>query len=143
MNARLAGLGAPPGEALYAATKHGAIAFSLGSLADLRRAGFKGIHVSAVCPDGIWTPMIADKLDDPDAARAELARGDELRSQLWSQSVRVAGQPGGEAAQRSLLPALNQMFEIATTRTRAFFAHTPPVITAWPAFASARPSSSA
>jgi NAD(P)-dependent dehydrogenase (short-subunit alcohol dehydrogenase family) len=64
----LAGLGAPPGEALYAATKHGAIAFGLGTLADLRRAGFKGIHVSAVCPDGIWTPMIADKLDDPDAA---------------------------------------------------------------------------
>jgi NAD(P)-dependent dehydrogenase (short-subunit alcohol dehydrogenase family) len=64
----LAGLGAPPGEALYSATKHGAIAFSLGTLADLRRAGFAEIHVSAVCPDGIWTPMIADKLDDPDAA---------------------------------------------------------------------------
>jgi NAD(P)-dependent dehydrogenase (short-subunit alcohol dehydrogenase family) len=64
----LAGLGAPPGEALYSATKHAAIAFSLGTLADLSRAGFKGIHVSAVCPDGIWTPMIADKLDDPDAA---------------------------------------------------------------------------
>jgi NAD(P)-dependent dehydrogenase (short-subunit alcohol dehydrogenase family) len=64
----LAGLGAPPGEALYAATKHAAIAFSLGTLADLRRAGFERIHVSAVCPDGIWTPMIADKLDDPDAA---------------------------------------------------------------------------
>jgi NAD(P)-dependent dehydrogenase (short-subunit alcohol dehydrogenase family) len=64
----LAGLGAPPGEALYGATKHGAIAFSLGTLADLRRAGLKKIHVSAVCPDGIWTPMIADKLDDPDAA---------------------------------------------------------------------------
>ncbi len=64
----LAGLGAPPGEALYGATKHGAIAFSLGTLADLRRAGFREIHVSAVCPDGIWTPMIADKLDDPDAA---------------------------------------------------------------------------
>ncbi len=64
----LAGLGAPPGEALYAATKHGAIAFSLGALADLRRAGYDAIEVSAACPDGIWTPMIADKLDDPDAA---------------------------------------------------------------------------
>ena len=38
----LAGLGAPPGEALYAATKHGAIAFSLGTLADLRRGGLQG-----------------------------------------------------------------------------------------------------
>ncbi len=64
----LAGLGAPPGEALYGATKHAAIAFSLGALSDLRRAGVKEVHVSAVCPDGIWTPMIADKLDDPDAA---------------------------------------------------------------------------
>jgi NAD(P)-dependent dehydrogenase (short-subunit alcohol dehydrogenase family) len=64
----LAGLGAPPGEALYGATKHAAIAFSLGTLGDLRREGYGEIHVSAVCPDGIWTPMIADKLDDPDAA---------------------------------------------------------------------------
>ena len=64
----LAGLGAPPGEALYGASKHAAIAFSLGTLADLRRSGSRAIHVSAVCPDGIWTPMIADRLDDPDAA---------------------------------------------------------------------------
>ena len=77
----LAGLGAPPGEALYSATKHGAIAFSLGTLSDLRRAGFKQIHVSAVCPDGIWTPMIADKLDDPDAAPSfsgQLLRAEEV-----------------------------------------------------------------
>jgi NAD(P)-dependent dehydrogenase (short-subunit alcohol dehydrogenase family) len=64
----LAGLGAPPGEALYAATKHGAMAFTLGTLADLRREGERGIEVSAVCPDGIWTPMLHDKLSDPDAA---------------------------------------------------------------------------
>src|SRR5204863_2630150 len=64
----LAGLGAPPGEALYGATKHAAIAFSLGTLADLRREGLKDVHVSAVCPDGIWTPMLHDRLDDPHAA---------------------------------------------------------------------------
>lgn len=64
----LAGLGTPPGEVGYAASKHAALAFSLGMLADLRRAGIKGIHVSAVCPDGVWSPMIADKLDDPDTA---------------------------------------------------------------------------
>jgi NAD(P)-dependent dehydrogenase (short-subunit alcohol dehydrogenase family) len=77
----LAGLGAPPGEALYSATKHSAIAFSLGTLSDLRRAGFKQIHVSAVCPDGIWTPMISDKLDDPDAAPSfsgRLLRAEEV-----------------------------------------------------------------
>ncbi len=64
----LAGLVAAPGEVAYAASKHGAIAFTLGTQLDLRRAGIGGIHLSAVCPDGIWTPMLEDKLDDPDAA---------------------------------------------------------------------------
>ena len=44
------------------------MAFSIGTLADLRRSGIKGIDVSAICPDGIWSPMLEDKLDDPDAA---------------------------------------------------------------------------
>lgn len=64
----LAGLVAAPGEVSYSASKHAAIAFTLGTLFDLRRAGVKGIHLSAVCPDGIFTPMLADKLDDPSAA---------------------------------------------------------------------------
>ncbi len=64
----LAGLVAAPGEALYGASKHAAIAFTIGTLADLRRSGETGIELSAVCPDGIWTAMIADKLGDPDAA---------------------------------------------------------------------------
>lgn len=64
----LAGLVAPPGEVGYAASKHAAMAFTIGTLADLRRAGVKGIHLSAVCPDGVWTPMLFDKLDDPDSA---------------------------------------------------------------------------
>lgn len=64
----LAGLVAAPGEVAYAASKHAAMAYSIGTLADLRRSGVRGIHVSAVCPDGIWSPMLEDKLDDPDAA---------------------------------------------------------------------------
>ena len=64
----LAGLVAAPGEALYGASKHAAIAFTLGTLADLRRSGEREIRISAVCPDGIWSPMLEDKLDDPDAA---------------------------------------------------------------------------
>ena len=63
-----AGLVAAPGEVSYSASKHAAMAFTLGTLLDLRRAGVKGVHLSAVCPDGIFTPMLADKLDDPDAA---------------------------------------------------------------------------
>jgi NADP-dependent 3-hydroxy acid dehydrogenase YdfG len=64
----LAGIVAAPGEVGYSASKHAAMAFTLGTLFDLRRAGIKGVEVSAVCPDGAWTPMLADKLDDPDAA---------------------------------------------------------------------------
>jgi NAD(P)-dependent dehydrogenase (short-subunit alcohol dehydrogenase family) len=64
----LAGIVAAPGEVAYSASKHAAMAFTLGTLFDLRRAGQKGVDLSAVCPDGIWTPMLEDKLDDPDAA---------------------------------------------------------------------------
>jgi NAD(P)-dependent dehydrogenase (short-subunit alcohol dehydrogenase family) len=64
----LAGLVAAPGEAVYGASKHAAIAFTLGALNDLRRSGSKGVRMSAVCPDGIWTPMLYDRLDDPAAA---------------------------------------------------------------------------
>jgi NAD(P)-dependent dehydrogenase (short-subunit alcohol dehydrogenase family) len=64
----LAGIVAAPGEVNYSASKHAAIAFTLGTLFDLHRAGINGVELSAVCPDGIWTPMLEDKLDDPDAA---------------------------------------------------------------------------
>ncbi len=64
----LAGLVAAPGEVAYSASKHAAIAFTLGTLFDLRRSGIRGVELSAVCPDGVWTPMIEDKLDDPDAS---------------------------------------------------------------------------
>ncbi len=64
----LAGIVAAPGEVNYSASKHAAIAFTLGTLFDLRQAGIAGIEISAVCPDGTWTPMLEDKLDDPDAA---------------------------------------------------------------------------
>ena len=64
----LAGLAAATGIVGYSASKHAAIAFSLGTAADLRRDGLGGIQISCVCPDGVWTPMITDKLDDPNDA---------------------------------------------------------------------------
>ncbi|MFI6938486.1 SDR family oxidoreductase [Streptomyces sp. NPDC050418] len=64
----LAGITLVPGEAVYAASKHAAIGFSLSTLADLRLAGIKDIDISCVCPDGIWTPMLHDKLEDPASA---------------------------------------------------------------------------
>ncbi|SMC84183.1 SDR family oxidoreductase [Lentzea albidocapillata] len=64
----LAGLTAVAGEAVYAASKHAAIGFSLSTMADLLVAGISGIDISCVCPDGIWTPMLYDKLNDPASA---------------------------------------------------------------------------
>lgn len=64
----LAGITAVPGEAVYAASKHAAIGFSLSTLADLRLAGIRDIDISCLCPDGIWTPMLHDKLEDPESA---------------------------------------------------------------------------
>ncbi|HVY77590.1 MAG TPA: SDR family NAD(P)-dependent oxidoreductase [Solirubrobacterales bacterium] len=64
----LAGIVAAPGEVDYSASKHAAMAFTLGTLFDLRCSGIEGVELSAVCPDGIWTPMLEDKLEDPDAA---------------------------------------------------------------------------
>ena len=64
----LAGITAVAGEAVYAASKHAAMGFSLSTMADLRLAGVTDIDISCVCPDGIWTPMLHDKLDDPGSA---------------------------------------------------------------------------
>lgn len=64
----LAGLVAVPGEGVYSGSKHGAIGFSLSTQCDLNLAGNDDINISCVCPDGIWTPMLHDKLDDPEAA---------------------------------------------------------------------------
>jgi NAD(P)-dependent dehydrogenase (short-subunit alcohol dehydrogenase family) len=56
---------APAGETVYAASKHGVRAFSVGLAAELEGTG---IEVSLLCPDGIWSPMLHDRLDDDTAA---------------------------------------------------------------------------
>lgn len=66
--ASLAGLTAVPGEGVYAASKHAVMGFSLSTLADLRAAKVRDVDISCICPDGVWTPMLHDKLDDPGAA---------------------------------------------------------------------------
>jgi hypothetical protein len=67
------------------------------------------------------------KLPDFQAAKAELDRAATLQSEVWTQAVsacREAGQP----ATMLLLPALNEMIDITTTRTAALRMHPPPVI---------------
>ena len=64
----LAGIVATPGQAVYAASKHAAMAFTLSTLFDLRRGGHRGIDVCAVCPSGVWTPLLGNRIADPEAA---------------------------------------------------------------------------
>ena len=68
------------------------------------------------------------KLPDLAAARAELARSIELQGQIWTQAV-AAGrlEDAPPPATMLLLPALNEMIDITTTRLLATKTH-PPVI---------------
>ena len=69
------------------------------------------------------------KLPDLDAAMAELARSTQLQGEIWTQAVaagRLEGAP--PAATMLLLPALNQMIDITTTRTMAGQMHPPTII---------------
>ncbi|MGC4886278.1 SDR family oxidoreductase [Micromonospora sp. DT227] len=88
----LAGLIAAPGETVYAASKHALLAFSLGTLTDLRMAGVGGVHVSCLCPDGIWTPMLHDKLDDP-GALASFTGSLLTPERVAARAVRLARRP--------------------------------------------------
>jgi hypothetical protein len=69
------------------------------------------------------------KLPDLEAAMAELARSIGLQGGIWSRAVvasRMEGAP--PSAAMLLLPALNQMIDITTTRTMAAQMHPPVVI---------------
>jgi hypothetical protein len=68
------------------------------------------------------------KIPDLQAALAELDKATRLQGEIWSQAVaagRIEGAP--PPATMLLLPALNQMIDITTTRTMAVKTH-PPVI---------------
>ena len=65
--ASMSAFGPVPGLAVYGATKHGVLGFSESLQGDLEDAGIP-IRVHAVCPDGVDTRMVRDRIDDPDAA---------------------------------------------------------------------------
>jgi hypothetical protein len=68
-------------------------------------------------------------LPDVEAAKAELARSTKLQGEIWSQAVAAGRLEGASpAATMLLLPALNQMIDITTTRTMAAQMHPPLVV---------------
>jgi hypothetical protein len=70
---------------------------------------------------------IYQKLPDLAAARAEFARANSLQSQIWSNAT-AAVQQAPPPVMGTVLPALNQMFDVATTRTTATEFHPPAII---------------
>lgn len=69
------------------------------------------------------------KLPDVDAAKAYLEKASELQRRIWQQAVTASRAPGAPAAAPMLLlPALNAMFDITTTRTMATQMHPPRII---------------
>jgi hypothetical protein len=67
------------------------------------------------------------RMPDLEAARLELERAQELQAAIWAAAVEGSrGEP--PSTPMLLLPALNQMIDITTTRTMALRMHPPAVI---------------
>ena len=58
-------------------------------------------------------------IPDTEAVRAALAGSTNLQSEIWALAVSSSREAGTAQAPMLLLPALNAMFDIATTRTEA------------------------
>jgi hypothetical protein len=63
---------------------------------------------------------------DVEAARAELKKDQHLQNEIWSRALAAA--QGSQPATMLLVPALNQMFDITTTRWMAVQMHPPPTV---------------
>jgi hypothetical protein len=68
------------------------------------------------------------KLPDMEAAQTELARSLKLQSEIWSLAISSSQKSATPQAMMVLLPALNAMIDITTTRTEAAILHSPPII---------------
>jgi hypothetical protein len=69
------------------------------------------------------------KLPDLVAAREELARSLQLQSEIWAQAVAATRLPDSRPGTEVLvMPALNEMFDIATVRLMATQMHPPTIV---------------
>lgn len=69
------------------------------------------------------------KLPDVDAAKADLAASDRLQHAIWTETIEACNKPGADKdALKLLVPSLNAMIDITTTRTVATQIHPPFVI---------------
>jgi hypothetical protein len=68
------------------------------------------------------------KIPDMAAVRSELAHSVELQAAIWTGAVDACRDSGSQPAHMLLLPALNEMFDIVTTRTEVTNMHPPLII---------------
>ena len=66
-----------------------------------------------------------EKLTDVRAALEELARTEDLEKEIWSQVLAASNAPEYRPMRLLLLPPINEMFDIVTTRTVAIQTHPP------------------
>jgi len=71
---------------------------------------------------------VYEKFGERERSNAALARGGQLQQQIWTAAVGSCPQAPVAAACMLLLPALNDMFDITTTRTMAQQTHLPALI---------------
>jgi len=68
------------------------------------------------------------RLPDMSAAKAELAKATKLQGDIWREAVAASRAPGPQPAAMLVLPALNAMIDITTTRIMATQMHPPWII---------------
>lgn len=72
--------------------------------------------------------LVYERLPNLDAADQELARAAQLQQQIWSKAVAAGLSDPSQHVARLLLPALNDMIDVTTSRTIALHTHLPPLI---------------
>jgi hypothetical protein len=70
---------------------------------------------------------VYQSLPDLEAARADLNKAKALQDEIWGHAVAACQQSATPVAAQ-MIPALNEMFDIATTRTATAYMHPPLIV---------------
>jgi hypothetical protein len=71
---------------------------------------------------------VYELLPDMNAAQRQLAHGAKIQQSIWSRAVTASRADSTQTAARLLLPAVNEMIDVTTSRTVALHTHLPSLI---------------
>ncbi len=74
--------------------------------------------------------QVYGKYADDEARTATMARVSQIQNEIWKRAVAASRQDSSQNVGRLLLPALNEMIDITTSREIALRTHLPPMIVA-------------